>query len=207
MTAIEMVGTHTQREYNRQLERVYLDKFFDLIKPGEEFPSSYKAMAEKTGVPANIVSNVMQLLDKNGVLKRRFTYHGGSAKDAGGRVAYWTIITTKEHAQQLLDAYQANLNVRKPSKLPDKKSGNPVETVVEDTALSIAKKLVEECRTYMNTSKVLNETFRALESAGIMVDRETFFRSINIPHNERLEVIALVMPYIESLEKPRRKNA
>lgn len=210
--SISVKGTATQREYNRQLEKVYLDKMFDLITPNVEFPSSYKAMAELTEVPANIVSNVMKMLDKNGALKRRFEYRGGSgpvgSPDSGGRTAYWTITTTKEHAQYLLDKYQAGI-AKHPGPKPKTNGGNiPIEAAIENATknqvVAQAKAWVDKCRAYMKAVDLVNGNLESLKAAGINIDEEAYFKAINVAHDERLASIALVMPYIEKLEKRNR---
>jgi DNA-binding Lrp family transcriptional regulator len=210
MSNIDVVGTSTQRDYNRQLERIYLGKLFELVSPNKEFPSSYKMMAELTGVPANIVSNVMKMLDKNGTLKRRFEYNGPlpGQRAGGGRKAYWTITTTKEHAEYLLDKYQAT--IKRPGFQP-KNNGHDTNIAPEiakawvdkSEAKSQAKAWVDKCRVYMKAADLINQNLAALKAAGVDVDEEAYLKAINVKHDERLSAIALVMPYIESLEKRR----
>jgi len=190
-------GTNTQREFNRQLEQLYLDRLYQLVLPGEEIQTSYKAIAELTQVPANIVANVMQLLNKEGVLKRRFEYHGASdigAKDGGGRKAFWTLLVPKNRAKELLDNYQSRLTSN---------NNNKKEHSVNNITQS--KEWVNKTRTYMKGADIIQKNLADLKAAGITVDEEAFMKSINISHDERLSAIALAIPYIESLERRLKK--
>jgi hypothetical protein len=203
--SIQVKGTATQREYNRQLEQVYLDKLFDSVTVGKEFQSSYKMMAELTEVPSNIVSNVMKLMSQKGVLKRRYVWRGGGNGETGGRTAYWTIITSKEHAKQLLDEYQANLTQKR---RPTTNAISPEiarKWVDDNSDIAQARAWVDKTRTYMKGVDLIQQNLAALKDAGIKVDEEAYLKSINVVQDERLSCIALVMPYINHLEKRRSK--
>lgn len=203
-------GTATQREFNRHLEREYLDKFFEIVTPGQEFKASYIAMAERCGVPANIVGNVMKMLANKGVLQRRFEYRGPNAEGGpGGRDAYWTIITTKAHAKALLDEYQAGLNGKRRS-APKKKNGaehnemTPAPVTSSPSDVDVSREWAQKCREYMTASGVVTASINALKAAGITVDESAYLNAIQIRHDETLAAIALVMPYIEYLESHQK---
>ena len=182
-------------------------------------------MAEATGIPANVVGDVIQLLEKQNLLTRRFKWQG----QQGGRKAYWTLMTNYEHANNVLAKEQHKIldkpargNLGKPvvnggqialPELPEKPvvlegeraSEAAMRLASESTENSLpietAKNLVDKCRQYMRATDLINSNLKALRDAGIDVNEEAYFDSVKVKQDETLAAIALVIPYIDSLEK------
>lgn len=62
------------------------------------------------------------------------------------------------------------------------------------------KALVEAARQYAGRRQLINQKLDELEKAGITVNREEFFRSAQLETVEHLDIISLVLPYIDQLE-------
>lgn len=245
MVATQVVGgTKTQREFNMGLERKFLDKLYELQQPGQEFPASYIKMAELTGIPSNIVGNVIQFLENSNLLTRRFEWpHEAGEKRSGGRQAYWTLMTGHDHAANLLDKFHSALaegkvrrrdiqakgnpwlngkqshggrkngqmelpsitaSIPEPMTGPELQTDNRKNPTIRDVNLpdevSAAKTVVENVRNYLNAQQLAKANLAQLRAAGMNVNEEAYFASIQMTPNAEADAIALVMPYIEFCE-------
>ena len=182
------IDTDTQREFNRHLQREFLRKIYTLVKPNEEFEASYKSIAKITEIPANVVSDVIVVLSKKSLFTRRYVYN------SNGRCAYWTLLGSENEAMKALLDYQSE---KKRVVTTTTKNNPPVRS----SAISQGKGWVNMARQYMKGSDLISKHLAALKAAGIEVDESAYISSINIKQDATLAAIALVMPYIESLEE------
>lgn len=234
-------GTNTQREFNMGLEEQFLDKLYEIEHPNQEFQASYKTMAERVGMPANIIGNVIQFMEDNNLLTRRFEWnrdrHG---KPEGGRQAFWTIKTDHDHAANLLKRFHVALAEGKVKRSDVRHKGNPwlndnvkggrpgrvngqmelpvvddgkmigpdLQTdnrkVIKDVNLpdevSAARAVVENVRSYINARQLAKDNLTQLRAAGMNVNEEAYFASIQMPPNAEADAISLVLPYIDFVE-------
>lgn len=235
MTATQVVGgTNTQREFNMGLEKKFLDTLYEMQQPGVEFPASYVKMAEQTGIPANIVGNVIQFLEDSNLLIRRFEWpHEAGAKRSGGRQAYWTLMTNHDHAANLLGRFHIALTEGKMKRSDIRAKGNPwlngnvkggrpkaetlPEPIIESAptpnpepisggvSIDKARELVASVRQYMRGNELIQSNLQSLRDAGIVVNEEAYLESVSIKPDATAEAIALVMPYISYLEQKLNK--
>lgn len=224
-SAPEMIGgTRTQREYNLGLQRKFLQDLYKLHEPNQEFKASYYSLAEATGIPSNVVGNVIQLLEKQNLLTRRFQWNG----QAGGRQAYWTLMANYEHANNVLAKHQHKV-LEKPARgtlsrpaqngqmplpaLPDPvmldgeraseaamRLASESENSSNTTAIDVAKDMVNKTRQYMLATDLINSNLKMLRDAGVEVNEDAYFESVKVKQDPTFAAIALVMPYINSLE-------
>jgi hypothetical protein len=198
----EVIETRTQKEYNLHLQQEFLRKMYELCQPNTEFQASYFAMAKVTEIPANVVGTVIQLLEKNGALKRRYEWVGGNGKEHGGKKAFWTLTQPYSVADVMLKEYQQKRveqirTIRLNSIENARKSKTNGKT---DDTVAQAKAWSERTKKYMMGSTIIRQNLDALKAAGIEVDEEAYLNSINVKQDETLAAIALVIPYIEYLE-------
>lgn len=195
---------HTQifEEQNRFLEDLY-----SLLEVGREQSMSVASMAETTGAKPNTVITVTKCLRNANAFITRYEYHGG------GKVSFWTLLVPKEKAQIILNKYQMNLVktiFQHRSQAMRNRGNGIVYTSGPDMPKGIGiksfspvekqpKALVEAARQFGTKISAARNAMETLKAAGITVDEKTFFSSMGIPTDDRLEAVSLVLPYIDDL--------
>lgn len=65
--------------------------------------------------------------------------------------------------------------------------------------------LVEAARRYGSLYAEVDDKIRELEKLGVKVDREKIAKSMTLPQDSRLAAVALVVPYIDNLERQNER--
>lgn len=202
--------TETQRVYNQSLERDFLKKLYEVMEPGKEIMTSQHMMAELTGVPTNVVQSVMRVMRDEKIYTVRSEY------DPKGRRSYWTIDKPFEEAYHALKSDQARRNGRVAARNQAISRGRRANTETQKTnekpapiatngdAVAQAKIWAKSAKAYMSQVDEVMAMIEKLQSLGIEVDQEGIYAATKLRHDEKLANIALVIPYIDHLEKSLR---
>lgn len=194
----------TQRTYNQSLELDYIKKLYELVEVNKEFMTSQAQMSDITGIPTNVISRVMGVMRDNKLYSRRAEF------DPSGQRSYWIILSPYEVTLKALLKSQTKRNAffnnRKIYNAPAKVTSSvtnkvsPVE-IPNDSVIAQARVWVQSAKAYIRQVDAIKDTLESLKAAGMEVDEEGFYRSVNVKHDEKLSTLALVIPYIEALEK------
>jgi hypothetical protein len=170
------------------------------MEPGKEQPTSQHVMAELTGVPTNVVQSVMRVMRNSNLYTVRAEY------DPAGRKSYWTIDKPYEEAYHALMSDQKRRNdnvIARNQEISSKRAKvNPEPApVVNGDTLAQAKIWAKSAKAYMHQVDEVMSMIERLKSLGMEVDEQAIYAATKLKHDEKLGNIALVIPYIEHLEK------
>ena len=192
----------------------------------EDFPSS----------PGQFTRYVSEV-EKAGVFTRRYTMVTDNSRPDGrnGKVAYWTLLVDHDKARALLqESQEARMRAtdemlaqpRKPRKPQGFSQPETTVAIVGPDAPTLAEAmsrqvrdlrkdetgaLLEAARQYANRKDSamgkLQELAKTMEELGIRFDADKAAAAMHFEEDERLETIALILPYVERLERVNEQLA
>lgn len=218
-------GPNERKNVNaaRTLHLQIVENLYDLLGVETEQRGGNLFFGETIGAHPSTVNHVTLFLKKNGFLT--FRYVGmPPGSTTPGKITLWTLHGTKEDAVAALKASWGKQGVKKqpvseaaPAPRPEKidepvalapeKSSEVTRAIAgpePESPFAVLRSLrkdesgalVEAARQYANRMKLVETKLAELAEAGIHVD----VSAIKLDKDERLEVISLVLPYINSLE-------
>lgn len=194
-------ASHERTQY---LEKTFLKRLYEEIGTNKEFRTSQKKIAENMGIPHHVVVRVMKALRDAGVYTRRDEYGYNNNEKKGDRASYWTLVKPYREAYNALIADQSNrgkvFNAR--NEPPEPPTPEPVPT--ESEALAQAKNWAKSAKLYKHQIEAVNIMIDEFKAIGMEVDEKALFEAVHLKHDERFATLALVIPYIEHLEKSLR---
>jgi hypothetical protein len=212
------------QEKNFEKQRAFLVDLYKVLEVGKEVRTSMAQISDATGYEPNIVSYVLNVLrHKNGYAIRTEYGAYGSASGLGKR-SYWTLLIPYDRAERYLREWQDNnrssthrsrSSARK-TVIERKKSevakqpvamsfGDDAPRSIDIQRFSPANKepgaLVAAAKQYSEKFPVVQKALDTLKSGGLTIDEEAFFKAMNLQKDDRLETIALILPYIDQMER------
>jgi hypothetical protein len=207
----------------QEKSRKAIHGMYQLLAPvGQESTESvnYKSLAAAIGVEPYLLQRIITLLAKKGALVRRYRGHVG--QPSAGKSSYWTLTVPEEEAVKIMISDWKNLYqpTPKPKETPakeiaadavvvaDERSPEEVRAIAgpenKNEPFEVLRHLrrdesaaqVEAVRQYIDRAAFLDQKLDELAKAGITVNRA----AIVFERDERLETLALLLPYINNLE-------
>ncbi len=222
---------------NYAKEQKFLDDLYQIMEVGKEQEMSRRLLQEITRADPGRMYQVLIALQRANGYTMRFEWHDPNSEEGPGKRAFWKLNIPYEEAKVILDKAQREHLIAAKMRYKKVGSANLVKAraakdstngVVYSTGPDMPKgigiksfspqekqpkALVEAARQYGPKLNAAKAAYDLLKSGGIEVDREAFFKVMNISQDERLEVVSLVLPYIDQLEaqvkelKKARKEA
>jgi hypothetical protein len=192
----------TNRETTLVLEKDFLKKLYSYIGTSKEFRTSQKKISEITGVPHHVVVRVMKVMRDQGIYVRRDQYSNTNGK--GDRASYWRLVKPYREAYNALIADQSMRGEKFNTYHQEPNIPAPEPVPTESESLAQAKGWAKSAKTYMHRIEAVRIMVDELKALGMDVDETAIYEAVHLKHDEKFATIALVVPYIEHLEKSLR---
>lgn len=194
---------HVQRRFDT--EHRILDKLSKILPVGQPTPGlSYPSVAEQIGEAAHAVLLAKKTMEDANILRTTLEYPKGKS----GRVSVWELTMplemahkemSREHELQLIRPSRKAVRRQRTSQDGEPETLRPVVTARPDQA----EALIREARAYVSRLETAREYLREMRASGIEV-RES---ALTFRRDERLELVAQVLPAIDELERERDRLA
>lgn len=221
--ATDMTPTPLQAE-NYAKEQKFLTDLYELMSVGVEQEMSVRLLHEITRADPARAHKVLLALQRANGYTMRFEWHDPNNATAPGKHAFWTLNIPYEDAKVILDKAQADDLLYQKTRYsramsnrhknnaqkglsnngtayavgPDMPKGIGIKTF--SPAAKEPKALVEAARQYGPKLSAAKQAYDLLTSSGIDIDKKTFFDTMKVSTDDRLEIVSLVLPYIDQLE-------
>lgn len=192
---------------------------YTLLPVGKEQVCSAKDLADIAGLPGGVVSRYVKNFISIGILSRRLT-----VTPMQGKTAHWTLLMEESDAEALLKRDQEQrfeqahvYKKRKPRKAkvvettvaivgPDAPTlAEAMPKAVRDLRKDESGALIAATKQYVARKDTalgkLRELADTMTELGIKFDFAKAAGSMHFEEDERLETVALVLPYVEQLER------
>lgn len=219
----------TQNRFNKEI--VFLKAIYMHLNPGEETEIGAATIGTTVDITYNVAMAYAQQFEKLGLIERRYVWQGQPTdKMAMGKHAFWKLTKPYEEALDILERDQAKrleITAAKRSASASKpRTSKKMRESVEVTKaivgpdaptlgeampeLRAARKdertaLIEAARQYAKRHEAafgkLNELAATMADLGISFDIEKARAAFVFEPDDRLEAIALILPYIDRLER------
>lgn len=198
---MEVIGmrktAHVQRRFDT--DHRILDKLAKILPVGQPTPGlSYPAVAEQIGEAAHAVLLAKRTMEDANILRTTLEYPKGKS----GRISVWELTMPLELAHKELDR-EHELQLNRPSRKAMRRQrmpqdGEPVALHPVDVGRpEDAEALVREARAYVSRLQTAREYVAKMRADGIEIRED----AMSFTRDERLELIAQVLPLIDRLEQ------
>lgn len=207
---MDLTPTPLQAE-NFAKQHKFLEQLYQILDVDKEQRMSVNTLVHVTGAERRHIDFVLECLQEAKGYIMRFEWKRPSDTDPGKR-SFWTLTIPYSSAKIALDKAQLEFTerMRRARSHPRSKNNGVAYSTGSDMPKGIGiktfsptekqpKALVEAARMYGPKVAAAKQAYETLTSAGIEVNEQTFFETMSVPKDERLEAVALVLPYIDDL--------
>lgn len=205
ITTTRPLTTAESRARERVLRTV--NKLYDLLDSQKEVETTAKEIADSIEESYKATSEVLTLMRKHALLEMRIIPHG-----QGHVSVYYTLVAPQETAIAVINKLISNGVNKALQEMRNNQITRPLTEMSvgsENTQSPFAplrvltnepQALVEAAKQYVSQREIAEQHLVALRGAGLKIDPQAYYASIELPKDERFETIALILPYIISLE-------